>query len=109
MLALTKQEKQVVLFVTAIGLAGILINYIVKSNSRIEILFDSCQYIGKVNLNTADKEALMGVSGIGEKLAQRIIEYRRENGRIQQMQELKCIKGMNQFRYEKIKDYVYIQ
>lgn len=34
----------------------------------------------KVNINTASKEELIGLNGIGEVLADRIIEYREANG-----------------------------
>jgi len=47
-----------------------------------------------VNLNTASKHLLQYVSGLGESLAERIVEYREENGSISSISELKKIKGL---------------
>lgn len=47
-----------------------------------------------VNLNTASKHLLQYISGLGESLAERIVEYRTENGNIASIAELKKIKGL---------------
>jgi len=47
-----------------------------------------------VNINTADKEMLMSINGIGEKRAEAIINYREENGKFKSLQELTEIKGI---------------
>ena len=46
----------------------------------------------------------MSAPGIGEKLACRIIEYRREHSAFKDLEELKNVKGMAGFRYEKVKE-----
>ena len=46
----------------------------------------------EINLQTASKEELMGVKGIGEKKAEQIIEYRKTNT-IKNPEDLKNIKG----------------
>jgi competence ComEA-like helix-hairpin-helix protein len=43
---------------------------------------------GRVNLNTADKEALMSLPGVGEKTADKILQYRQERGHIGSVDEL---------------------
>ncbi|RLB79648.1 MAG: competence protein ComEA, partial [Deltaproteobacteria bacterium] len=67
------------------------------------------QGVGKINLNQAAKENLMDVWGIGEKLSQRIIDYRRENGKFKDIAELKNIKGIGKSKYEAIKDYFTVE
>ncbi len=57
-----------------------------------------------VDLNGADKETLMGLNGIGEAFAQRIIEYREENGGFKSVQELTNIRGIGQTLLEKNRD-----
>ncbi len=47
----------------------------------------------EINLQTASKEELMGIKGIGEKKAEQIIEYRKTNT-INKADDLKNIKGI---------------
>ncbi len=59
---------------------------------------------GKVNLNTASKEELMTLSGIGEAKASAIIRYREENGSFGSTEEIKEIEGIKDGVYNKIKE-----
>ncbi len=58
----------------------------------------------KVNLNTAGKEELMTLKGIGESKAEAIIRYREEQGPFQAIQEIMNISGIKEAAFEKIKD-----
>lgn len=55
-----------------------------------------------MNINDADKEALMRVKGIGEKRASDILDYRAKKGRIQKMEELLEIKGIGEKTLENL-------
>ena len=57
-----------------------------------------------VDINTADKETLMSLSGIGEAFADRIIEYRQENDGFKAVQELTNIRGIGPTLLEKNRD-----
>jgi len=59
-----------------------------------------------VNINTADKEALMTLPGIGEVLADRILEYRRKNDGFQSVTELMLVEGIGEKRMEELLDYI---
>lgn len=61
---------------------------------------------GKVNLNTAGKEELMTLSGIGEAKAESIIRYREQQGRFWSIEEIKQIEGIKDGVFEKIKDKI---
>jgi len=102
---LTQQERQVILFLATIALIGVGIDLLARTNSGTRSVAPIyCQDLGKINLNTADKELLMSISGIGQKLAQRIVEYRQRQGGFKEKEELKNIKGITESKFEKIKD-----
>lgn len=60
----------------------------------------------RVNINTATKEELMTLPGIGEELAQRIINYRQTHGDFQSVADLSFVEGLGQKRIEAILDLV---
>lgn len=47
-----------------------------------------------VNINTATKEELMTIKGIGEKRAQEIIEYRKKHGNFKSVDDLEKVPGI---------------
>ena len=61
---------------------------------------------GKINLNTATKEQLMTLSGIGEARALEILSYREKNGNFSKPEELMNISGIKEGIYNKLKDFI---
>ena len=60
--------------------------------------------LNKVNLNTATKEELMGLRGIGEARAEDIIRFRQERGGFKQIEDIMEISGIKDAAFQKIKD-----
>lgn len=60
----------------------------------------------KVNINTASREELMTLSGIGQAKADSIIAYRQTNGPFQNIEEIKQIEGIKDGIFLKIKDQI---
>lgn len=58
----------------------------------------------KVNLNTAAKEELMTLRGIGEAKADDIIRYRDSHGGFQRIEDIMKISGIKDAAFQKIKD-----
>ena len=61
---------------------------------------------GKVNINTADEDELMTLSGIGESRAKAIIAYREENGKFESIEDIMKIDGIKEKMFEKIRDSI---
>ena len=61
---------------------------------------------GRVNLNTAGKEELMTLTGIGEARAAAILAYREQNGPFTSIEEIMNIDGIKEKSFEKIKDNI---
>lgn len=61
---------------------------------------------GRVNLNTATKEELMTLPGIGESKAESIIEYRNQQGSYSNIDEITNISGIKEGVFQKIKDLI---
>ena len=59
-----------------------------------------------VNINTADIIELQKLKGIGQTYAQRIVDYREENGEFKTAEELLNVKGIGKKRLEDIKAFI---
>jgi competence protein ComEA len=62
-----------------------------------------------INLNTATREELMTISGIGEKTAGNIFSYREKTGKFKTLDELMNVKGIGNAKFAKFKKYLYIK
>ena len=88
-------------------------NYIPINNGTTPITGDSSDASqsqqdndGKININTATKQQLMLLSGIGETTAQKIIDYRTENGNFTAIEDLMKVNGIGEKKFEQIKDRI---
>ncbi len=61
---------------------------------------------GKVNINTATVEQLTTLKGVGEATAQKIIDYRQQNGSFKKIEDLKNVSGIGDKRYAALKDSI---
>ena len=59
-----------------------------------------------VNINTADAERLTTLKGIGPALAQRIIDYREQNGAFKTIDEIKNVRGIGEKKFDAFKDKI---
>jgi len=107
MLDLTLQERKAILFLCAVALLGIGINFALKFNSKAAklVALDTAEI--KINLNRATLDDFLRTKTLPEKLARALIAYRDEHGPFDSLEQVKEIKGIGESRYKKIEEYFY--
>ncbi len=63
----------------------------------------------KVNINTASLTELQELPRIGEKVAQRIIDFRKENGKFKKIEEIMKVQGIGEKVFNQIKDRITVE
>ena len=61
---------------------------------------------GRIDINLASRSELMDLPGIGNVLAERIVEYRVKNGFFKKIDDLRNVSGIGEKRFEAIKDKI---
>lgn len=79
-----------------------------NNNSSYSNASDGKNTNSKVNINTASKEELDTLPGIGPSTAEKIINYRKEKGKFKSIEEIKDVSGIGDSKYENIKDMIEI-
>lgn len=82
-----------------------------KNKSNAPILQNSLSYTSKnelININEATIEELMTLSGIGESIAEDIIEYREIKGRFKNKEDIMNVSGIGESKYNKIKNKIVV-
>jgi len=64
--------------------------------------------ISRININEADKEALMTLNGIGDSKAENILTYREENGLFKSIEEIKNVSGIGEATFNNLKDSIVV-
>lgn len=82
--------------------------YIPNKNEPVQEGAASSKKEGKVQINTASKEQLEKITGIGSRKAESILKYREEHGPFQKIEDLLEIDGIGTKSLEKIKDQIII-
>ncbi len=79
-----------------------------KLQKSLDTVVESCVNLVGVDLNTASKQLLTYVSGLGPQLAQNIVDYRKENGAFKSRKELKKVKRMGAKAFEQAAGFLRI-
>ena len=133
-LALTKNEKKVLLFLVSFLVIGMGLNYFKNQFSPDLPYFTNEIYDSlftekakdfeklsdknnsgkvtedlKININTANKTELMELPGVGEEIADRIMIYRNDNGLFKMKKDLRKVKGIGEKKFKKISPHVVLK
>jgi competence protein ComEA len=63
----------------------------------------------KININTASLDELQTLPRIGEKVAQRIIDYREQHGDFKKIEELMKVQGIGEKVFKLIRDKIEVE
>ena len=63
----------------------------------------------RININTASVEELDTLPGIGPAIAQRIIDYRTENGPFTTIEQIMDVKGIGPATFTKLEEAITVQ
>ncbi len=80
-----------------------------EHTSSTSITTSNNNKILKVNINTATSSELEKLPGIGTSIANRIITYRKENGKFSKIEDLKNVSGIGEAKFNNIKSYIYVK
>ena len=69
---------------------------------------DGNRTTGQIDLNMATKKELESLPGVGEVIAQRILDYRNQNGMFETLEELKNVQGIGDKVFEELEPYITI-
>ncbi|HID96984.1 MAG TPA: helix-hairpin-helix domain-containing protein [Thermodesulfobacteriaceae bacterium] len=72
----------------------------------LTLLFAPAAFAGKIDINTASISELQELPGVGEKTAERIVEYRKRTGGFHSAEDLKNVKGIGGKKFIKIRDQI---
>ena len=121
------KDSKAIIFIVFIGFICILLgvflgrnstnNYItlkqatepvshIEKSEETDLVNTQADTLGKININTASLSLLTELPGIGESIAQRIIDYRTEHGPFTGVTDLLQVDGIGEKRLETIWDLV---
>jgi competence ComEA-like helix-hairpin-helix protein len=131
-LALTKTERNVILFLVITMLVGAALrvyqeivpstpefNYRIADSTFASLSAADEDSVGaqaearktkeapdKIDINTATKEQLMDLPGVGEVLAERILRVREKTGKFGTIEDLRAVKGLSRNKLERLRSMI---
>jgi len=122
LISFSKNEKKIIAFLSLFLILGITLKLTgvynlpnkTKKVNNIDNKFEKLASLYKntdlkpniININTSSEKELQRLKGIGPKIAKRIVEYRKKNGKFNRIEEIINIKGIGEKKFNIIKDRV---
>jgi competence protein ComEA len=97
-------------FASAVIAAALLVTPALAATvSRTETITVSAPVGTKVNINTASVKDLMTLTGVGKKVAERIVEYRGAHGSFKRAEDVRKVEGLGDALWERNKDRIVVK
>ena len=81
----------------------------INDEEDVEYLLSEKSGSSKININTAKLEELQNIPGVGPSIAQAIIDYREENGKFMNIEDIKSVSGVGESKYKKMEEYIKVK
>jgi competence ComEA-like helix-hairpin-helix protein len=121
MFDLTRQERVILIFLTLSFVSGLGVSAYKKQKRgiqlsvrpyKIDALKAADNFIEQqrlININSLKVDELTRLPGVGQKLAQRMLEYRQLHGPFRSKAELMQVKGIGEKKFEQLKDLIALE
>lgn len=83
--------------------------YIPANDAKETIEQNQSDQNGQIDINAATSEQLQLIPGVGASIAQRIIDYRTENGNFKVIEEIMNVSGIGEKKFAQMKPYIKVQ
>jgi competence protein ComEA len=103
-----KHQPTVVAVLVALGVLVSGLGPAVSAERGSEV-HHSAALAEKININSADVKELMGLDGVGRKLAEKIVEYRKAHGPFGKPEELRKVEGVGAGLWERNRERVVVK
>jgi len=105
MFYLTPQERKFIAMIMIVFIMGSFVQLIFRRDIAPVRWVKSVRNF-KISINTARNDQLQMLPGVGAKLAQRIVDYRRQNGPFKNLKNLIDVDGFTAKHFERIKELI---
>lgn len=81
---------------------------IIRKNDGSQTTGTASAHDGKIDINTASKEELKQLPGVGDVLAERIVSHREKNGKFKDLAQLLDVEGIGESKLHAMQDMIFL-
>ncbi len=105
MFYLTPQERKFIVLIMIVFIMGAAVQLLLRRDIP-PVRWAKQVRNFKININTARTDQLQMLPGVGAKMAQRILDYRKDNGPFKALEGLEDVDGLTKKRFDHIRELI---